>query len=55
MYMYSAYGCLYNSKHMKQKGEYSGNDCCLLSGSLHVASHILKTEMTLYSLGVIKI
>lgn len=46
MYMFLAYGCLYNSKHMKPKEEYSWNDCCLLSGSVQIAPHILKTEIT---------
>lgn len=45
MYMCSAYGCLYNSKQMKLKEEYSGNDCCLLSSSLFMDSHILKQKL----------
>lgn len=28
-----------------KKKEYSWNECCLLSGSLHMASHILLTEI----------
>lgn len=53
MYMHLAYGCLYNS--VKLEGEYSWNDCCLLSGSLHMASHILMMQRTFYSLGVVEI
>lgn len=38
-----------------KKEEYSWNGCCLLSGSLHMASRILKTGLTLYSLSAVKI
>lgn len=41
--------------NMKQKGKYSWNDCCLLSGSLQIAPHILRVEISFYSLGVVKI
>lgn len=55
MYMYAAFGCLYNSKHMRQRrGEHSWNDSGFLSGSLHMASHLLKLEITFYSLGAFR-